>query len=169
MSREERERMKQEYKEHYRQLLEQKKRLAVYERKAKVMQSLREIDPSPVLESFQGALQAVRERIVQAEARLEVYLDHNASTGIDKISLEETEAAEDFTRKQNAKDILSEIRADMGTIEQEMEKKAEEITSEKTVQTGLRKASVDTGRTEPEPDPARTNVNASKTIGRKKT
>ncbi|MCH8558080.1 MAG: hypothetical protein LAT84_09670 [Balneolia bacterium] len=167
MSREERERMKQEYKEHYRQLLEQKKRLAAYERKARVMQSLREIDPSPVLESFQGALQAVRERIVQAEARLEVYLDHNASTGSENISPEQAEAAHDFTRKQNAKDILSEIRADMGTIEREMEKKAGEITSEKTVQTGLRKASEDTG--ESEADPARTNVNASKTIGRKKT
>ncbi len=166
MSREERERLKQEYKEHYKQLLEQKKRLAAYERKAKVMQSLREIDPNPVLESFQGALQAVRERIVQAEARLEVYLDHNASKE-GGVSLEEIQAAEDFTRKQKAADLLSEIRAEMGTIERDLESRADSLNSEKTMQPAEK--SLSNNKLASAEDPARTNAEVNKTIGRKKT
>ncbi len=166
MSREERERLKQEYKEHYKQLLEQKKRLAAYERKAKVMQSLREIDPNPVLESFQGALQAVRERIVQAEARLEVYLDHNASKE-GGASLEEIQAAEDFTRKQKAADLLSEIRAEMGTIERDLESRADSLNSEKTMQPAEK--SLSNNKLASAEDPARTNAEVNKTIGRKKT
>lgn len=166
MSREERERLKQEYKEHYKQLLEQKKRLAAYERKAKVMQSLREIDPNPVLESFQGALQAVRERIVQAEARLEVYLDNNASKE-GGASLEEVQAAEDFTRKQKAADLLSEIRAEMGTIERDLESRADSLNSEKTMQPAEK--SISNNKLASPEDPARTNTEVNKTIGRKKT
>jgi len=167
MSREERERLKQEYKEHYKQLLEQKKRLAAYERKAKVMQSLREMDPNPVLESFQGALQAVRERIVQAEARLEVYLDHNASSDGGGAGLEQVQAAEDFTRKQKAADLMSQIRAEMGTIERDIETRAGSLKSEKTIQAGEKGA--DENRIPHPEDPARTNTEVNKTIGRKKT
>ncbi|MCC5933037.1 MAG: hypothetical protein LAT75_02525 [Candidatus Cyclonatronum sp.] len=166
---EERERLKEEYKQHYRQILEDKKRLAAAERKSRVLKSFQEIDTRPVLESFQDALGAVRERIVQAEARLEVWLDNrDADTASSGAAPEDMEA---FEQKEKARQTLAQIRAEMGTIERQLDEKAAAITGAKTIADttgtpGEKAAPAASREKMPEPDPVRLPEGNTKTIGR---
>ncbi len=193
MSAEERERLKEQYKEHYRILLEQKKKLAAYERKARIMKSLQEIDPSPVLSTFQDALRAVREKVAMAESRLESWMPDQKSEP--EVNLYE---AEEVVQRQHAKDIIRQIRNEMGVIERDLDDKAAGLTTGKTIasesgsgnpsterinqtkenrtepdapgNTGKdRKADASPKKKKTQPDPARTDTTATKTIGRKKT
>ncbi len=165
MSREERERLKQEYKEHYRQLLEQKKKLAAYERKARIMKSLEAIDPSPVLHSFQNALQTVREKITLAESRLETWMDHQQG----EEAAPPPPDAEEVIRKEQAGQLVRQIRAEMGVIERDLEDTASGMKSEKTVYSQHLSEKKRSGDQDTESDPARTDSDAPKTIGRKKS
>jgi len=128
-SREERERLKQEYKEHYRSILESRKKLEQYERKAKIMKALEQIDPTPVLDGLHNALGKLREKVTLAESRLETYMDD-----ADAQKAQAIEEAETFSREQRAKDSLKSIRMEMGSLEEEVERKVSEISAEKTIQ-----------------------------------
>lgn len=120
-SREERQRLKEEYKAHYRQLLEQKKKLVQQQRLSRLMQQARdmEVSATPVLERVQQSLGSLQEQIAKAEARLEVYLDDKASSAADTSNESDTkdrEAAEEFSRKEAARDLIKNIRREMNEI-----------------------------------------------------
>ncbi|MCH8569208.1 MAG: hypothetical protein LAT67_13115 [Balneolales bacterium] len=140
-----REQLKEEYKQHYRQLNELKKKHAMYEKKARIIKNLDEMDPSPVMERFQSALHAVKERIAMAEARLEVYLDDQDESHLfsaqasgsetNSTSARSRNIAEDeeFLSKEKAKSIVNRIRSDMGIIQRELDEKAGKLPGDKTV------------------------------------
>lgn len=165
---EERERLKEEYKQHYRQILEHKKQLAAAERKSRVLRSIQDMDTRPVLESVQDALGAVRERIAQAEARLDVWLENRDDSGTDS-SLAAEEVAR-FEQKQKASQLLSQIKSEMGTIERNLDEKAATLGASKTiadVTAAERQQRGETGAANlSEPDPVRLPADAVKTIGR---
>jgi hypothetical protein len=120
-SREERQRLKEEYKAHYRQLLEQKKKLVQQQRLSRLMQQARdmEVSATPVLERVQQSLGSLQEQIAKAEARLEVYLDDKASSGADNSGENDSKAREDaeaFSRKEAARDLIRNIRREMNEL-----------------------------------------------------
>lgn len=155
-SREERERLKEEYKEHYRQILESRKKLETYERKAKILKALDNIDPSPVLHSFHSALGTLKEKITLAEARIETYLEEDEEQK-QKRAVHESD---EFMEKERAKETLKAIRMQMGSIENELEKKVEELGAPKTIESQ---------EEQPEEEShGRLPKNVSKTIGPRK-
>jgi transglutaminase/protease-like cytokinesis protein 3 len=120
-SREERQRLKEEYKAHYRQLLEQKKKLTQQQRLSRLMQQARdmEVSATPVLERVQQSLGSLQQQIAKAEARLEVYLDDKTSSETQRSSesdLKASEQAEEFSRKEAARNLIKNIRREMNEI-----------------------------------------------------
>lgn len=157
-SREERQRLKEEYKAHYRQLLEQKKKLGQQQRLSRLMQQARDMDvnPAPVLERVQQSLGTLQEQIARAEARLEVYLDDERPVSASPVEeAEAREEAEAFTRKQAARDLIKNMR-------QEMNEQARPAFSE-----GLQDPVEQENQPRREDDPGRNDPQVRKTIGHK--
>ncbi len=119
-SREERERLKEEYKEHYRSMLEYKKKLGYYERKAKILKALEQMNTAPVMDSLNSVLDKVKEKVALAEARLEMAFD-------DSEESRKNEEAEEFNRQQAARETLRKVKAEMGVLEDELVKTVEEL------------------------------------------
>lgn len=152
-SREERERLKEEYKEHYRSILESKKKLEQYERKAKIIKALEQIDPKPVFDSLQNALGKLREKVAHAEARYETWMD-------DAGELRAQEESEEFSRQQRAKDTIRSLRAEMGSLEDELDREVSRIEKVKTMEPAA--------DAESESGHGKISEDITKTIGRKK-
>jgi chromosome segregation ATPase len=152
-SREERERLKEEYKEHYRAILESKKKLEQYERKAKIIKALEQIDPKPVFDSLQNALGKLKEKVAHAEARYETWMDdaNDANAQVE---------AEEFSQQQRAKDTIRMLRAEMGSLEEELDRKVSRIERSKTVEPAA--------DSESESGHGRIPDGVTKTIGREK-
>ncbi|MFW6347877.1 MAG: hypothetical protein ACOC2C_04620 [Cyclonatronaceae bacterium] len=154
-SQEERQRLKEEYKAHYRQMLEQKKKLGQQQRLAQLVQQVREIDAAPVLARVQQSLGSLQEQLAKAEARLQVYLeDENAGPEPSEQAAAEAEA---FSRKQAARDLIQSIR-------REMNEHAKPAFSEGLQDAGTSASAGQTLRD----DPARNNPKVHKTIGLQK-
>jgi uncharacterized damage-inducible protein DinB len=133
-SEEERERLKQEYKDHYRRIKEIKERGKRAEQKGKIAQAVNNMNPDNLLESVDEFLGKVRDKVNHVEARLDVAMD-----SMDEESKLETEIKneqhEAELKKQRAKQTLQQVKAEMGMLYSEIEKTAEEIKTEKTIGT----------------------------------
>lgn len=133
-SEEERERLKQEYKEHYRRIKEIKERGKRAEQKGKIAQAVNNMNPDNLLESVDEFLGKVRDKVTHVEARLDVAMD-----SMDEDSELETEIKneqhEAELKKQKAKQTLQQVKAEMGMLYSEIEKTADEIKTEKTIGT----------------------------------
>lgn len=102
-SEEERERLKEEYKAHYREIKQLKQKLVEAERLGKIKKAMHDIDPSGLMESFDESLQKVQQTALEAEARLEMALDAQRS------EIEAEEALE-RSQKQKASELLHQLR-----------------------------------------------------------
>ena len=135
-SEEERERLKEEYKEHYRRIKEAKERLKRTEQKGKIAQALNNMNTDELLGSVDEFLGKVRERVNLTEARLDVAMDgledEELSSTSSKIKQQEREEA---TQKHKAKQTLQQVKAEMGMLYSEIEKHADEIKAQKTIGT----------------------------------
>ncbi len=136
-----RERLKQEYKEHYRRIKEAKERLKRAEQKGKIAQAINNMDADNLLGSVDEFLGKVRDKVSHVEARLDVAMD---SLGEDSDLEQEAknEEIEAELKKQKAKQTLQQVKAEMGMLYSEIEKTADEIKTEKTI--GSKKGKEDT-------------------------
>ncbi|RNC79480.1 MAG: hypothetical protein ED557_15520 [Balneola sp.] len=135
-SEQERERLKEEYKDHYRRIKEAKEQLRQTQQKGKIAQALNNMNADNLLESVDEFLGKVKEKVVSAEARLDVAMDSldedDPKTAAGKLKQEELDAE---MKKQKAKQTLQQVKAEMGMLYSEIEKHAEEIHAEKTIGT----------------------------------
>lgn len=134
-SEQERERLKEEYKEHYRRIREAKERLKQTEQKGKIAQAVKNMNADNLLESVDEFLGKVREKVTHVEARLDVAMDSledEDSAGGSKLKNEELD---EELKKQRAKQTLQQVKAEMGMLYSEIEKHADEIKAEKTIGT----------------------------------
>lgn len=131
---EERERLKEEYKEHYRKIKEAKERLRQTEKKGKIAQALNNMNADELLGTVDEFLGKVKEKVNLTEAKLDVAMDsledEDMSSAAQKIKDEER--AEEL-KKQRAKDTLKQVKAEMGMLYSEIEKTADEIKATKTI------------------------------------
>ena len=131
---EERERLKEEYKEHYRKIKEAKERLRQTEKKGKIAQALNNMNADELLGTVDEFLGKVKEKVNLTEAKLDVAMDsledEDLSSAAQKIKDEER--AEEL-KKQRAKDTLKQVKAEMGMLYSEIEKTADEIKATKTI------------------------------------
>lgn len=133
-SEQERERLKEEYKDHYRRIKEAKERLKQTEQKGKIAQALNNMNADNLLESVDEFLGKVKDKVTHVEARLDVAMDSldedDPSTAAGKLKQEELD---EEIKKQKAKQTLKQVKAEMGMLYSEIEKHAEEIRAEKTI------------------------------------
>ena len=158
-SREERERLKEEYKAHYRSIRETRQKLAESERMAKIASALERMNAEHLLETFDTMLRKVREKIEVAEARLEMAMDsRRENDDPDEVQLAGDQADLDETeRRRKASEAVKQMRAEMGTLQDEIDNKIQLLETNKTIGRKPEKKSI--------PDkPA-----GSKTLGRAKT
>jgi hypothetical protein len=133
-SEEERERLKQEYKDHYKKIKELKERSKRAEQKGKIAQAVNNMNSDTLMESVDEFLGKVRDKVNYVEARLDVAMDSmdDDSELENEIKNEQHEAE---MKKQRAKQTLQQVKADMGMLYSEIEKSAEDIKTEKTIGT----------------------------------
>lgn len=133
-SEEERERLKQEYKDHYRKIKELKERSKRAEQKGKIAQAVNNMNPDNLLESVDEFLGKVRDKVNHVEARLDVAMD-SMDDDSDLETEIKNEQHEAELKKQRAKQTLQQVKAEMGMLYSEIEKTAGEIKTEKTIGT----------------------------------
>lgn len=125
-SQEERERLKEEYKAHYRSIQQTRKKLAESERVAKIAKTLRDMNADHLLESMDTVLRTVREKIEIAEVKLDM-----AMQARDAQDLEESTGEE--APRESPQETVRRIKADMGLLQDEMERTVKAIKANKTL------------------------------------
>ncbi len=131
---EERERLKQEYKEHYRKIKEAKERLRQTEKKGKIAQALNNMNADELLGTVDEFLGKVKEKVNLTEAKLDLAMDNldDEELSDTALKIKNEERAEEL-KKQRAKDTLQQVKAEMGMLYSEIEKTADEIKATKTI------------------------------------
>ena len=133
-SEEERERLKQEYKEHYRKIKDAKQRLKESQQKGKIADALNNMNADNLLGSVDEFLGKVRDKVTFNEAKWEVAMDNledeELSSTAQKMKQQEHE---EELKKKRAMDTLKQVKAEMGMLYNEIEKTAEEIKTSKTI------------------------------------
>ncbi len=126
-SEQEREKLKEEYKEHYRKIRETKEKLRRSKYVKNVNDAVQQMNADELLSTVDQFLGKVRDKMSHLEARLDVAMDEF----MDKDTLDEE--LEESLKKKKAKDTLREIKLEMGLLYSEIEKQADELNVNKTV------------------------------------
>ena len=129
-----RERLKEEYKEHYKRIKEAKQRLKQAEQKNRIAQAVKNMDANELMNSVDDFLGKVREKVAFTEAKLDLAMDDLDSDPSASEAIREEERQETL-RKEKAKQTLQQVKAEMGMLYSEIEKHADEIRAEKTIGT----------------------------------
>lgn len=126
-SEQERERMKEEYKEHYRQIREAREKLRRSKYVRNVNEAMQKLNADELLHSVDDFLGSVRTKMSQFEARLDVAMD--------ELMNDEQQQAErdEEMKKVRARDTLKQIKQEMGLLYSEIEHQAEQLDVKKTV------------------------------------
>ena len=132
-SRSERERLKEEYKNHYRKIRETKERYSRAKKTQNITNALRNMDKSEMLNSFDDFLYSVKHKLASVEARLDVAMNSLGEEQDDTLT--EQELDEEMT-KSKAKDTLRQVKMEMGLLYEEIERQADSIKVEKTIGNG---------------------------------
>lgn len=119
-SKEDRERLKEEYKEHFRAIRDLRKKAAESERMAKISSALHSVNSESIMDTFDQALNKVRETIEIAEAKIEMAIESRLDDhGDDELK--------EIEQKRKAKEALDKIRSDMGVLHNDLVEKVEEV------------------------------------------
>ena len=131
-SRNERERLKEEYKAHYRKMREIKEKHSRAKKTQNITQALKNMDKSQMLESFDSFLYSVKHKLASVEARLDVAMD---SLSEETPTQSEEQLDEEMT-KEKAKDTLRQVKMEMGLLYEEIERQADSMNTNKTIGRG---------------------------------
>lgn len=126
-SEQDRERLKEEYKDHYRQIREAKEKLRRSKYVKNVTDAMQQMNADDLLSSVDEFLGTVRNKMSHIEARLDVAMDQFMDERPDDSELDEA------VKKAKARDTLKEIKREMGMLYSEIEQQASDLNVEKTV------------------------------------
>jgi hypothetical protein len=129
-SRSQREKLKEEYKNHYRKMRETKERLKQTQKKHNIVEALKNMDSTELMESFDSFLFEVKSKVAHAEARLDVALDSLDEEGVSPVQQAEND---EVLKKQRAKETLKQLKNEMGLLYSELEQQADAINVDKTI------------------------------------
>lgn len=159
-SREERERLKEEYKEHFRKLRDARKKVSEAVRINKIQEALKDMGAEELMDSLGNVVDSVKQKVALVEAKLELALE---SFEEEQEEHDRQEAIDEFERSRSAKTTIQQIKMEMGQVVEELEKEASQLQGEKTLG---RKSESETGKKEGETDAS--DATATKTIGKRK-
>ena len=131
-SRNERERLKEEYKAHYRKMREIKEKHSRAKKTQNITQALKSIDKSQMLESFDSFLYSVKHKLASVEARLDVAMDNLS----EETPTQSEEQLDEEMTKEKAKDTLRQVKMEMGLLYEEIERQADSMNMNKTIGRG---------------------------------
>jgi hypothetical protein len=126
-SEQERERLKEEYKDHYRKIRETKEKFRRSKYVQNVNEALHQMNADELLANVDQFLGKVRTKMSLIEARLDVAMEQILDQPDDISELDEE------LKKENARQSLKKIKAEMGLLYREIEKQAAELHAEKTI------------------------------------
>lgn len=129
-SRSERERLKEEYKTHYRKIRETKERYSRVKKTKNIAAALKSMDKSEMLESFNDFLHTVKHKLASVEARLDVAMENLEDQN--GQSATEQELDEEM-KSEKAKDTLRQVKMEMGLLFNEIERQADSLDVNKTI------------------------------------
>jgi len=115
-SREEREKLKNEYKEHFRKMRAAKERFKRSRHKRNIVDALKDMDSSDLMASFDAFLADVESKVARAEARLDVALESiefEPETGHESVE-------NNPNRQHDAREALKQIKHEMGLLHREL-------------------------------------------------
>jgi hypothetical protein len=151
-SQEDRERLKEEYKEHFRAIRDLKKKAAESERMARISSALNNVNTQSLMDSFDQALHKVKETIEIAEAKIEMAIESRLEDHGD-------EELREIEQRRKAQETLRNLKSEMGTLENHLESKTDEIKhSSKTLGP----------QDKPDSEESKVSSSVSKSIGPKK-
>lgn len=148
-NREERERLKEEYKAHYRKIREIKEQGARAKRTQNIANALKSLDKTELLDAFDDFLYSVKHKVASVEARLDLAMD---SLGEEPENMVSQEEMDEELRKSKAKDTLRQVKMEMGLLYKEIEKQASDIKVNKTIGTGEKEGPAHQGKDNIEED-----------------
>ena len=127
-SREDRERMKEEYKDHYRRIRDAKEKLRSSSYAKKAGNAVRQMNADELLNSVDHFLGKLKYKMVSIESKLDVAMD-------DILAGDEQQRndLDEEMKKEKAKETLRQIKQEMGTLYDDLEQQAEEMNVKKTV------------------------------------
>jgi hypothetical protein len=126
-SEQERERLKEEYKEHYRKIRDAKEKLRGSRYVKNVSDAMEKMNADELLSSVDDFLGSVKTKMAHFEARLDVAMDQFLENEPEEAELDEA------LKKEKARDTLRQIKQEMGMLYSEIEHQAESLNIEKTV------------------------------------
>lgn len=126
-SEKDRERLKEEYKDHYRKIRDTKEKLRRAGMVQNVNQAIQQMNTDELLSSVDRFLGNVREKMSHIEARLDVAMDDFMGRDTSSEELDEE------LKKERARTALKKIKRDMGLLYSDIEKQAQELNTTKTV------------------------------------
>lgn len=130
-SEQERERLKEEYKDHYRKIREAKEKLRRSKYVQNVNEALHQMNADELLANVDDFLGKVRTKMSLIEARLDVAMEQILDQPDDISELDEE------LKKEKARESLKKIKSEMGLLYREIEKQAAELHAEKTIGPGI--------------------------------
>ena len=159
-SSEERERLKEEYKEHFRKLREAKQKVSDSLKVNRIQAALNDMGVGDLMDSMGDMIDTVKEKIAIAEARIDIALE---SYSEDQELAKADEELKDIDASKKARDTIQKIKMEMGQIQEELEKEAANIRTEKTMGKTTASPTLSDSSSETERRP----ITANKTIGKK--
>lgn len=126
-SEQERERLKEEYKDHYRKIRDAKEKLRRSKYVQNVNEALHQMNADELLANVDDFLGKVRTKMSLIEARLDVAMEEILDQPDDISELDEE------LKKEKARESLKKIKSEMGLLYREIEKQAAELHAEKTI------------------------------------
>lgn len=123
---EQRDKLKEIYKEHYRSIKASKDKLASLEPKKRIIDALNDMKNSAFMEDVDQMIDKVRESAYKAEAKIEQALD-------DQFEKEVEIERDQILKKSKAKSTVDEIKAQMGEVYDENVAQAKDMRATKTI------------------------------------
>jgi phage shock protein A len=138
-SEKERERLKEEYKDHYRKIRDIKEKVRRSQSVKNISDTVENMNTDELMASVDHFLDKVRDKVAHFEARLDVAMEN--LTGEDRtVSREEMD---ETVRKERARETLKQVKIEMGLLYNEIEKRADDIKVQKTVGSNQQEPSSD--------------------------
>lgn len=127
-SREDRERMKEEYKDHYRRIRDAKEKLRSSSYAKKAGDAVRQMNADELLHSVDHFLGKLRYKMASIESKLDVAMDDILTNDEQK-----QDDLDEEMKKEKARETLRQIKQEMGMLYDELEQQADEMNVKKTV------------------------------------
>jgi hypothetical protein len=127
-SQEDRDRMKEEYKDHYRRIRDAKEKFRSSSYAKKAGDAVRQMNADDLLNSVDHFMGKLRFKMASIESKLDLAMDDIINDDEQKKS-----DLDEEMKKEKAKETLRQIKQEMGMLYDDLEQQAEEMNVKKTV------------------------------------